>query len=54
MNGVNGAVAAEATPEAIAQAIVDVFTAGHALRESTLRWFVDNAEELRIERSSSS
>ena len=50
-NGVNGAVASEATPDAIGNAIVDVVRAGATLRESTLRWFVDNADRLRIERS---
>jgi glycosyltransferase involved in cell wall biosynthesis len=51
VDGVNGAVAPEATPDAIGRAIVQVVQAGTALRESTLRWFVENAEDLRIERS---
>jgi glycosyltransferase involved in cell wall biosynthesis len=50
-DGVNGAVAAEPTAEAIGSAIVDVVCAGADLRESTLGWFVENAERLRIERS---
>ena len=51
VNGVNGAVAPEATPESIARALVQVVEAGPALRESTLRWFVENGDDLRIERS---
>ena len=51
MNGVNGAVAPEATPDSIASALVQVVEAGPALRESTLRWFVENGDDLRIERS---
>ena len=51
VNGVNGAVASEPTPDAIGDAIADVVRAGATLRESTLRWFVDNADRLRIERS---
>ena len=50
-DGVNGAVALEATPESIGGAIVNVVRAGAVLRDSTLSWFVDNADELRIERS---
>ncbi len=50
-DGVNGAVAAEPTADAIGRAIVDVVRAGTDLRESTLRWFVENAERLRIDRS---
>ena len=50
-NGVNGAVAPEATAESIGHAIVEVVRAGPALRESTLRWFADNAGRLRLERS---
>ena len=51
VNGVNGAVAPEATPDSIARALVQVVEAGPALRESTLRWFVENGDNLRIERS---
>jgi glycosyltransferase involved in cell wall biosynthesis len=49
--GVNGVVAIAPTPEAIGSAIVDVVRSGAALRQSTLRWFVDNANQLRIDRS---
>lgn len=51
VDGVNGAVAQTATPESIGAAIVDVVRGGAALRASTLAWFVDNASELRIDRS---
>jgi glycosyltransferase involved in cell wall biosynthesis len=49
--GVNGAVAPSADARAIAEAIVQVHDAGFALRESTLRWFVENAERLSLESS---
>lgn len=51
VDGVNGAVAGDATPESLAEAIVRVVRAGTALRESTLEWFTANADDLRIERS---
>jgi glycosyltransferase involved in cell wall biosynthesis len=51
VDGVNGTVAPEATPDSIGRAIVQVVQSGTALRESTLRWFIENAEDLRIERS---
>ena len=41
--GVNGFVAAGAEPAQIAEAIVRVHAAGGALRESTARWFTENA-----------
>jgi glycosyltransferase involved in cell wall biosynthesis len=50
-DGVNGVVVASADPEAIADAIVRVHEAGQALRESTARWFAENAEELSLESS---
>jgi glycosyltransferase involved in cell wall biosynthesis len=49
--GVNGFVAAGAEPELIAAAIVRVHEAGLALRESTARWFAENAERLSLESS---
>jgi glycosyltransferase involved in cell wall biosynthesis len=49
--GVNGAVAAHATPASLGNAIAEVVRAGPSLRETTLGWFVDNAGELRLERS---
>jgi len=49
--GVNGFVAPSAEPEQIAAAIVRVHEAGIALRESTARWFAENAEQLSLESS---
>ncbi len=51
VDGLNGAVARQATADSIGQAIAAVVLAGEPLRESTLRWFIDNASGLRIERS---
>jgi glycosyltransferase involved in cell wall biosynthesis len=50
-DGVNGVVAASADPEAIADAIVRIQEAGIAMRQSTARWFEENAEELSLEAS---
>jgi glycosyltransferase involved in cell wall biosynthesis len=50
-DGVNGLVVASADPEAIADAIVRVHESGLALRESTARWFTENAERLSLESS---
>jgi glycosyltransferase involved in cell wall biosynthesis len=49
--GVNGFVVAGSDAETIADAIVRVHDAGMALRESTARWFTENAERLSLERS---
>jgi glycosyltransferase involved in cell wall biosynthesis len=49
--GVNGVVAPTATPEAIAAAIVRVHEAGMAMRESTAKWFAQNARRLSLESS---
>ena len=49
--GVNGYVAPSATPAQIADAIVRVHSAGAALRESTARWFAENADSLSLESS---
>ncbi len=49
--GVNGFVASGADPETIADAIVRVHQAGLRLRESTARWFAENAERLSLEHS---
>jgi glycosyltransferase involved in cell wall biosynthesis len=49
--GVNGTVAAQSDPEAVAQAIVRVHEAGLALRESTARWFTQSAGWLSLESS---
>lgn len=50
-DGINGVVVASADPAAVAQAIVRVHEAGTALRESTARWFAENAERLSLESS---
>jgi glycosyltransferase involved in cell wall biosynthesis len=49
--GVNGLVAPTADPEAVAAAIVRVHEAGMAMRESTARWFAQNAQRLSLESS---
>lgn len=49
--GVNGSIAPCADPQAIAAAIVSVHESGLALRESTARWFAENAERLSLEHS---
>ena len=49
--GVNGAIAASAEPEELADAILRVLDGGAALRASTARWFTENAARLRIENS---
>jgi glycosyltransferase involved in cell wall biosynthesis len=49
--GVNGLVAPTADPEAIAAAIVAVHEAGMAMRESTAKWFEQNAQRLSLESS---
>jgi glycosyltransferase involved in cell wall biosynthesis len=48
---VNGFVIAQATPEAIAEAIVRVRNAGMSLRQSTADWFAANAARLSIDNS---
>ena len=49
--GENGFVAASAAPQDLADAIVRVHEAGHALRERTAAWFDRNAERLSLGRS---
>jgi glycosyltransferase involved in cell wall biosynthesis len=49
--GVNGTIAQRADPESVADAIVRVHDAGMALRQSTVRWFSENAELLSLESS---
>jgi glycosyltransferase involved in cell wall biosynthesis len=49
--GVNGFVAATDSAADIAAAIVQVWQGGLALRESTARWFAENATELSLESS---
>jgi glycosyltransferase involved in cell wall biosynthesis len=49
--GVNGTIVQSAAPEAIADAIVRVHEAGIGMRQSTARWFAENAERLSLESS---
>jgi glycosyltransferase involved in cell wall biosynthesis len=49
--GVNGTIAAESTPQAVADAIVRVYRAGFALRQSTASWYAENAQRLSLEAS---
>ena len=49
--GVNGELAADSSPEAIAAAVLVVLEAGPALRESTAAWFERNRERLSMEES---
>jgi glycosyltransferase involved in cell wall biosynthesis len=49
--GVNGTIAARAEAEAVADAIVRIHDAGLPLRETTARWFAENAAELSLESS---
>jgi glycosyltransferase involved in cell wall biosynthesis len=49
--GVNGYVAANASPEALAEAIERVHAAGPALRASTAEWFARNASALSLDGS---
>jgi glycosyltransferase involved in cell wall biosynthesis len=50
-DGVNGVIAHSADPDTIAEAIVRVHEAGMAMRESTARWYAENAEWLSLESS---
>jgi glycosyltransferase involved in cell wall biosynthesis len=50
-DGINGAVARSAAPDELAAALLRVVDAGRALRESTARWFADNAAALSLEGS---
>ena len=49
--GINGAIAASAEPEELADAMLRVLDGGAPLRASTAHWFMKNAASLRIERS---
>ncbi|MGH2880968.1 MAG: glycosyltransferase family 4 protein [Solirubrobacteraceae bacterium] len=49
--GVSGVIAANADPETIAQAIVQVLDAGMAMRQSTADWFAEHAQALSLESS---
>jgi glycosyltransferase involved in cell wall biosynthesis len=49
--GVNGTVAERSDAESIAAAIARVHEAGEAMRQSTARWYEQNAERLSLESS---
>ncbi len=49
--GVNGTVASDASPEALAAAIERVHAGGEALRASTAAWYARNAHRLSLEAS---
>jgi glycosyltransferase involved in cell wall biosynthesis len=51
VEGVNGAIAPRADPEAIAEAIERVAVAGFALRERTAAWYAENEQTLSLESS---
>jgi glycosyltransferase involved in cell wall biosynthesis len=46
--GVNGTIAASSDPQTVADAIVRVHARGLELRQSTARWFADNAQQLSL------
>jgi glycosyltransferase involved in cell wall biosynthesis len=46
--GVNGAIAADASPDALADALVRVVGAGAALRASTAAWFAERVDRLTV------
>jgi glycosyltransferase involved in cell wall biosynthesis len=50
-DGINGVIAASASPNDLAEAIVRVHEAGGALRRSTCEWFASNARRLSLEAS---
>jgi glycosyltransferase involved in cell wall biosynthesis len=50
-DGVNGVIAASASPEDLAAAILRVHAGGDALRASTCEWFAGNAERLSLRSS---
>jgi len=50
-DGINGVIAADGTPQAVGEAIVRVHQMGMVLRESTARWYRENAERLSLESS---
>jgi hypothetical protein len=49
--GVNGELAADPSPPAIAEAVLRVLDAGPALRESTAAWFEHNRDRLSMDAS---
>ncbi len=51
VEGVNGALADSADPEAVADAIARVHEGGRRMRESTAAWYAENAQRLSLESS---
>ena len=51
VDGVNGVVAPDVSPDALAAALLRVIDAGAELRSSTASWFAENVETLEIARS---
>src|SRR5271154_2702139 len=51
VEGVNGTIAERSDARAVAAALVRVHEGGLELRESTARWFAENAEQLSLESS---
>ena len=51
VDGVNGFIAPDASPDQLAAAILAVADAGEQLRATTADWFAANAHELSIETS---
>jgi glycosyltransferase involved in cell wall biosynthesis len=50
-DGVNGFVAASASPDDLGAAIVRAYEGGSRLRRSTIAWFESKKDELSLERS---
>jgi glycosyltransferase involved in cell wall biosynthesis len=50
-DGVNGVVAPDISPAALAAAIARVAEGGEAMRARTRRWFEDNVERMSLARS---
>jgi glycosyltransferase involved in cell wall biosynthesis len=50
-DGVNGVVAADTSPPALADAIARVAEGGEPMRATTRRWFEDNVERMSLARS---
>jgi glycosyltransferase involved in cell wall biosynthesis len=47
-DGVNGAVAGDASAAALGDAVLSVLAAGSSLRDSTARWYAENAQRLSL------
>jgi glycosyltransferase involved in cell wall biosynthesis len=51
VEGINGTIAPRSDADAVADAIVRIHDAGIGLRQSTSRWFAENARDLSLEHS---